>query len=296
MFISTLQQTLIFLPLALGVYLSYEILKITDLTVEGTFVLGAAIFARLLTLGASQAEAIICALIGGAIIGVGVTLMQRIAKIDALISGILATFMLYSVNFGIMNQPNISLLNNHIFLQHLQNFNPHGFTLFLIGFSIILCICMTLFLHTKTGLYLRSFGHNPHLLTKLGKRPALFLCLGLSLSNMMSALCGVMTAQLDGYADIHMGLGMALTAIGAVVIGKKIIESLFRVKKFNAIIGLLSSFVGAFIYFFVLNGFLDLGINPIYLKLFLGLLLVVFLSSAHYTGKRGGGYESTTGF
>lgn len=286
MFLSTLQQTLIFLPLALGVYLSYEVLNITDLTVEGTFVLGAAIFARLFTLGFSQTTSVICALIGGGIIGFCVMLMQRVAKIDSLIAGILATFMLYSINFGVMNQPNISLLNSHLFLQHLQNFNINELIAFLIIFSLILLSVMTIFLHSKTGLYLRAFGHNPKLLKKLGKYPTVYLCLGLVISNIMSALCGLMTAQLDGYADIHMGLGMALTAIGAVVIGKKLITSIFRFKKFNAMIGLFSSLVGAFIYFLVLNGFLQLGINPIYLKLFLGVILILFLSSAHYSRKK----------
>ena len=119
--LNTLQQTLIFLPLALGVYLSYEILMVTDLTVEGTFVLGAAIFARLTTLGFNQPESIIAALLGGAIIGILVTIMQRVAKINSLIAGILAVFMLYSINFAVMNKPNISLLNSHIFLQYLQD-------------------------------------------------------------------------------------------------------------------------------------------------------------------------------
>src|SRR3989338_4089123 len=285
--LNTLQQTLIFLPLALGVYLSYDVLMITDLTVEGTFVLGAAIFARLITSGVDQITCVIAALIGGAVIGIGVTVMQRVAKINSLIAGILATFMLYSVNFGVMSQPNISLLNNHIFLQYLQDYHANTLTIFLIGFIALLIIIMSIFLHSQTGLLLRAFGCNPHLLRKLGKNPAFYLGIGLALSNALAALCGVMTAQLDGYADIHMGLGMALTAIGAVVIGKKLMSSLFHSQKFSALIGIGGCILGAFIYFLILNGFLSFGINPIYLKLFLGLILVLFLSTAHYTKQRG---------
>lgn len=284
--LNTLQQTLLFLPLAFGVYLSYNILQITDLTVEGTFVLGAAIFARLITLGFSQTTSIIAALLGGAAIGIAVTFMQRIAKINALIAGILATFMLYSVNFGIMNQPNISLLNSNIFLQSLQNKSAMDLTLFLLVLACLMMLALKFLLHSNIGLSLRAFGTNAPLLKKLGKNPAVYLGLGLSLSNLLSALCGLMSAQVYGYADIHMGLGMALTAIGAVVIGKKLIETLFSTQHFSAFIGLLSAFIGAFIYFLILNGFLMIGINPIYLKLIIGIILVMFLSTAHYSKAR----------
>ena len=284
--LNTLQQTLIFLPLALGVYLSYDVLMVTDLTVEGTFVLGAAIFARLTTLGCNQIVSIIAGLLGGIITGILVTVMQRVAKINSLIAGILAVFMLYSVNFAVMNRPNISLLNSNIYLQHLQDYFPNDLTIFLVVFTIILALLMCLFLRSQTGLYLRAFGSSPHLLKKLGKNPALYLCVGLSISNMLAALCGIMTAQVDGYADIHMGLGMALTAIGAVVIGKKLVSGLLTSDCFSAPIGILGCLVGAFIYFLILNAFLIMGINPIYLKLFLGLVLVAFLSTSHYTKQR----------
>lgn len=285
LFFNTLQQTLIFLPLAYGVYLSYEILMVTDLTVEGTFVLGAAIFARLVTLGLNQFLSVFIALLGGALIGIGVTLMQRLAKINSLIAGILATFMLYSVNFGVMNQPNISLLNNNIFLQHLQDYDPHYLLMTLILIAFVLTFVLYQFLKSRFGLSLRAFGSNPHLLKKLGKNPAFYLGFGLATSNLLAALCGVMTAQLNGYADINMGIGMALTAIGAVVIGKKLL-SRFVTSHFRPLIGLMGCLLGAFIYFLVLNEFLALDFDPIYLKLLLGLVLVTFLSTAHYTHQR----------
>ncbi len=286
--LNTLQQTLIFLPLAIGVYLSYDILMITDLTVEGTFVLGAAIFARLVTLGCNQFLSVLIALLGGALTGIAVTIMQRVAKINSLIAGILATFMLYSVNFGIMNRPNISLLDSTIFLQHLQNDYPQALTLFLIIFTTLLGACVYFFLHSQMGLHLRAFGCNPHLLKKLGKKPSIYLGIGLASSNLLAALSGIMMAQVSGYADIQMGLGVALTAIGAVVIGEKLVKSLlFKSDRFSAFGGLLGCLIGAFIYFLILNGFLVAGLNPIYLKLFLGLVLVAFLSTAHYTKQRG---------
>lgn len=284
----TLQQALLFLPLAFGVYLSYSILMITDLTVEGTFVLGAAVYARCISLDVNQFASVILALIAGATMGVLVTVMQRVARINSLIAGILATFMLYSVNFGIMQRPNISLLDSNIFLQYLQNDHPFTLLCFLAFSMMSLFILLTIFVRSKTGLHLRAFGSNPHLLKMLGKNPIIYLGLGLSISNMLSALCGVLTAQLNGYADIQMGFGVALTAIGAVVIGDKIM-SFFRSKhrRFNVMVGLSGCFVGTYLYFLIVNAVLHLGINPIYLKLLLGLLLLLFLSTAQYTRQRG---------
>lgn len=284
--LNTLQQTLLFLPLAFGVYLSYDILLVTDLTVEGTYVLGAAIFARLVTSGVNQTASIIFAILGGAVVGILVTLMQRVAKINSLIAGILAVFMLYSVNFGVMNQPNISLLNNHIFMQYLQDYHAHLLLFVLMALTLVLTLALFIFLKSNIGLSLRAFGCNPHLLKKLGKKPALYLGLGLATSNGLAALCGVMNAQLDGYADIHMGLGMALTAIGAVVIGEKLVSHIFKAG-FNPIVGLIGCFVGAYLYFLIVNAFLSFNINPIYLKLVLGFVLIAFLSTAHYSKQRG---------
>lgn len=286
LFSNSIQQTLVFLPLAFGVYLSYEVLEVTDLTVEGTFVMGAAIFARLYTAGMNQVLAIACAIAGGMIIGALVAGMQRVTKINSLIAGILAVFMLYSINFGIMGLPNISLLSSSVFLQNLQSYHPELLNIVLWVIIAVLFFAGLLFLHSKTGLYLRAFGSNPNLLHKLGKKPGLYLGLGLALSNGIAALCGVMTAQMNGYADIHMGQGMALTAIGAVVIGKKIVSSIFPEKNFSALIGMISCFIGGLIYFLLLNGFLIWGLNPIYIKLFIGGVLAIFLSGAR---RRGGG-------
>ncbi|MCP4476306.1 MAG: hypothetical protein GY821_17460 [Gammaproteobacteria bacterium] len=124
--LSALQQTLVFLPLVLGIYISYSILAVTDLTVDGTFVLGSAVFARLVTAGVDQWTSMVCAVLAGIVAGVIVTIMQRVARIDSLIASILAVFMLYSVNFDVMGQPNISLLQSNSILAALQNNHPLG--------------------------------------------------------------------------------------------------------------------------------------------------------------------------
>lgn len=285
--LNALQQSLIFIPLTLGIYLSYQLLQVTDLTPDGTFVLGAAIFARMLTSGFSEATAIFAALVGGALAGVGVALLQRYAKINSLIASILAVFMLYSVNFAVMNKPNIGLLNYQTVLSNLQEGNQIVFNIALIAFALLLILALYLLVRSRLGLSLRAFGSNRNLLPKLGNNPTFYLIIGLAISNMLAALCGVLTAQINGYADIHMGLGMALTGIGAVVIGCKLIRSLFiKSEAFNLKADLIGCLVGTYIYFLVLNAFLQLGLNPIYLKLVLGLLLALFLSTANYSSKK----------
>lgn len=292
--IDALQQCLIFLPLTIGIYLTYRIVNITDLTVGGSYVIGAAVFARLLTSGCSQLTAIMAALCAGMLAGLGVYALQKFAKINALIASILAVFMLFSINFAIMGEPNISLLSNATFLNTLQIKSTTTLNLFLLGFSAVLITAIALLLKSKFGLRLRAYGSNPTLLNRLGHRSTGYLAFGLVFSNMLAALCGVMTAQMNGYADIHMGQGMALTAIGAVVIGVQLVRSLFlHRKQFYATLELISCVLGAYLYFLILHLFLAFNINPIYLKLCLGLLLAICLSTAHYSRERGQQYENT---
>ncbi len=291
--LDALQQTLIFIPITFGIYLTYRIVNITDLTVGGSYVIGAAIFARLITNGATQLEATMAALCGGLLAGLGVFALQRFAKINALIASILAVFMLFSVNFAIMAQPNISLLENQSLLNHLQNTGALNFNLALAGITLLLGVGLFALLKSSFGLRLRAFGCNANLINRLGHNAPFYLAFGLMLSNMLAAMCGLMSAQIDGYADIHMGNGIALTAIGAVVIGCQLLKSLLvKNKQFYLSLELIGCVLGAFIYFIVLHLFLQFNINPIYLKLCLGLLLAVFLGTAHYSRERGLQYEN----
>jgi putative ABC transport system permease protein len=282
--IATLQQSLFFLPLTLGVYLSYRILAVTDLTVDGTYVLGAATFACLVTHGINQYISMMLAIFAGVIIGAIVALMQKVVKINSLIAGILATFMLYSVNFRVMGKPNISLLDNNILLQNLQTLPTGYLLLIIILFTLILFGTICYFLHGRIGMLLRAYGNNVRLLRAMGKSTVLLLMLGLGISNGLAALCGVINAQINGYADLNMGIGMALTAIGAVVIGRHLTVRLFyRRDKFNALVDCCSCLLGTMLYFFAMNFFLFCGINPVYLKLLLGVILIGFLGTARYS-------------
>ncbi len=283
--VSILEQSLLSLPLVIGVYISYHILKITDVTVDGTFVLGAAVFARIMVITGSFSASVLCAVLVSGMAGVVLSMIQRRGKIEPLVSSILMLFMLYSINFQVMGKPNISLLNRDTYINSLYRENETLlWVLFaaIIGFTILF---ITVSLYSKIGLILRGMGHNKVLLDRLGKSLELYRTLGLAVANSLAGLCGALTAQVSGYADINMGFGMALVGIGSVVIGRQIVISMHVRPKFQIIKDMFSCLLGIMVYFTTVNVFLFLDINPINIKLFLGMILIVLIRSAN-SGKR----------
>ncbi len=275
--LTALSQSILFFPLALGIYISYIILRATDLTVDGSFVLGAAVFARLLTSGVPIGWAFLAAGLGGALAGVGVSLIQYKGRINSLLAGILALFMLYSINFDVMGRPNISLFNEISLgsLIHLDSMN--GNWIFAGIIVVLLTVLLSLLLMTRYGLVLRAFGEHHQLLSRLGHHIEYYRFAGFALSNALVAWCGAMTAEINGYADLGMGFGMALTGIGTVVIGRQILKPFYKQHQFHLPFELCGCIIGVFLYFLAINEFLAWGVNPINLKLLLGLILVFFL-------------------
>ncbi len=263
-----IEQSLLMLPLVCGMYLSYRILKVTDLTVDGTYVLGAIIFAHCIDYGVMWALTL--SILSGAIVGVIVALMQRHNRVSDLVVGILASFMLYSVNLNIAGKPNISLVDKGI---SYTNWVP-----ILAIISIIIILLLIVLLRSKMGLLLRAFGYNRKLLHTLGKSVESYRILGLVCSNTLASLSGALTAQVNGFADINMGFGVALVGIGAVVIGQHLRKN---EDAFIPTRDLLLCFAGISLYFLSLNLLLLIGINPINLKLLLGLFLFLTLRSAN---------------
>jgi len=275
MFDSVFEQSLVFLPLVLGIYLSYKILRITDLTVDGSFVLGAAIYARLLDVGVNAGSALLLSLLGGFLSGISVALIQYKDKVNSLIAGILALFILYSINFQVLGRPNISL---HSYDGY---FNQYGREFIFISVSCVL-VLMLLLLNSSVGLKLRAFGQNKALLEVIGAKPEVIRFFGLALSNSLAALCGVLSVEINGYADVNMGFGVTLTGIGSLVIGLEIMNHCYPPtnKTFCSIRDMVGCSLGVFIYFLALNTLLILGIEPINLKLCLGVVLIFFLRTA----------------
>lgn len=271
---TALEQALVLIPLVLGMHLSYRILNVTDLTVDGTYVLGAAIFAKTIYLGLFPA--MLLSIMGGSFVGSIVSLMQRNNIVSDLVVGILASFMLYSVNLGVMERPNLSVLD----MPNLLSITNQEHWVIPLGIvALLLIIGLILLLKSKLGLLLRSFGQNQKLLYILNKKPESYRLLGLTISNSLAALSGSIAAQVNGFADINMGFGIALISIGAVVIGRHILIK--QNENFCAIKEIISCFIGILIYFICLSSLLRIGVNPANLKFALGALLFISLRKIH---------------
>ena len=166
-----------------------------------------------------------------------------------------------------MGKPNISLLQ--------FDFTSIGL---IIGMTVFISVVILLvLLHSRSGLYLRGFGANYNLLSRLGKVPELYRVLGLSISNALAAVSGCLLSQLNGFSDINIGFGVALTAIGSLMIGQHLIKKIYDNKIFSPLIDIVSCFIGIFIYFLVLNLIVLLGIDPVNIKFVLAIVLILAL-------------------
>ncbi len=267
-------QFLLFLPLCLGIYISFSVLRLTDLTTDGSFMLGAGTFAVCITNGFGFYPSLFLAIGAGAIVGAFVAYIQKNKAIDSLIAGVLALFMLQGVNLIVMGKPNISLLGVETNRVIMMTFIP------------ILLLGVIFLFSSPFGLILRGFGENSALLERFGYNPHIIRTLGLMLSNALAAFSGVLTALVFGYADLSMGLGVTLTGIGALMVGLYLVKDR-KVKRSGLIANdLVGVMIGIFIYFFILNGFLLLGVDPVYLKIAMGLVLISFLR-IRFTKSRG---------
>lgn len=278
-------QSLPFLPLALAIYISFNLMNATDLTLDGSFVAGAGVFAKLISMGISPMFSGLAAMCAGVCTGTLVACMQRHQRIDALLAGILATFILTSGNLIMMGRPNINLLSQNTLVSSAFAISDARGYLFVGLIVAILCGATLLLLRSSFGLRLRAFGDNPQLFTRYGFATERYRCFGFSLTNCLAACAGCLTAQTVGYADINMGLGMTLTGLGAIIAGQQL--TLRFLKKNHLRIGFefLACLVGVLLYFALMNTLLRLGVDPLYLKIVLGLILISFLRNAHVKAK-----------
>ena len=278
-----LTQTLLFIPLGFAISISFNLLRATDMTLDGSFVLGATVFAKLISCQVALVPSCFLALAAGAAAGLLTAYIQRHDRVDPLFAGILSTFILSSINLCVMGKPNTNLLTYQTLLT--PTFDQSDLLTFaLIGsYVFLLCVIPFLLLKSNLGLQLRAFGDNPSLLRRHGINIELLRCTGFAMTNLLAAGAGCLTAQAVGYADIGMGMGMTMTGIGAIILGQQIINRFTNRPIHRLGIEWAASFIGVACYFSLLNGLLRLDINPIYLKMMMGFLLIVFLRTANKT-------------
>ncbi|MEM7494887.1 MAG: ABC transporter permease [Myxococcota bacterium] len=278
---SILQEILVFFPVTLGVHLSYAVLRIPDLTVDGSFVLGAAVCARLIHVGAPASVAMGAAFVAGVLAGVLTAWIQRGGRISPLLAGILSVFILQSVNLQVMGRPNLSLLEyatlSTWLTRSFSTWNPWTAP---IGLAVLVGIVSAGYaavLRSRTGLWLRAAGCQPAGARLMGQDPQRLRLLGLALSNGLVGLAGALTAQHSGYADVNMGMGLVLLGIATVIIAQQLIAATFGNRPAPAGAQVALCFVGAGAYFTTVHLFVLGGVPPHWLKLAIGLGLIAFL-------------------
>lgn len=274
--LSTVSQGLLWAIMALGVLLTFRVLDIADLSVEGTFPLGAAVAATLIDAGHSVWFAMLIALIAGCIGGTVTALLTTKLKIPALLSGILTMIGLYSVNLMIMGKANVPLLRAEtVFTLTEDLFGVSSVVATLIVGLIattVVGVIMYWFFGTVLGTAIRATGCNPQMARAQGINTNVMVILGLLISNGLVALSGALVAQSNGFADVGMGTGTIVIGLASVIIG----EVLFGTRSFKN--WLISVVLGSVVYRAVIAIVLELGMPPNDLKLFTAVLVAIALS------------------
>ena len=274
--LSTVSQGLLWAIMALGVFLTFRVLDIADLSVEGTFPLGAAVAATLIDAGHSVWFAMLIALIAGCIGGTVTALLTTKLKIPALLSGILTMIGLYSVNLMIMGKANVPLLRAEtVFTLTEDLFGVSSVVATLIVGLIattVVGVIMYWFFGTVLGTAIRATGCNPQMARAQGINTNVMVILGLLISNGLVALSGALVAQSNGFADVGRGTGTIVIGLASVIIG----EVLFGTRSFKN--WLISVVLGSVVYRAVIAIVLELGMPPNDLKLFTAVLVAIALS------------------
>ncbi|KNF09589.1 ABC-type uncharacterized transport system, permease component [Gottschalkia purinilytica] len=264
--ISTLEQSLIYGIMVLGVYITYKILDFPDLSVDGSFPLGASVTAYCIVGGMNPFLAIILATIAGAIAGIITGVLHVKLRITNLLSGILVMTGLYSVNLRIMGKPNTPLMG----AKTIFSYNINSIVIIII-ITILAKLLLDLFLSTKSGFVLRATGDNPQLVTSLGVDIGKAKIMGTMISNALVALAGSILAQHQGFGDAGMGTGIVVMGLASIIIGQSIFKRLTFFKATTAVL------FGSIIFRLATAFALEKSSSPTDLKLMTAVVVIIFL-------------------
>lgn len=281
--ISTVAQGLQWSVMALGVFLTFRVLDIADLSVEGSFPLGAAVAATALTHGLGIGPALLLAIFAGCLAGAVTGFLTTQLRIPALLAGILTMIGLYSINLHIMGRANIALLNQctiFTLAEDMLSLNP-ALTAFAVAlaFAALVGVIMYWFFGTELGTAIRATGFNPQMARAQGINTNVMIVLGLIISNALVALSGAMVAQSNGFADVGMGVGTIVIGLASVIIGEVLIG---RASFKTCLVAVVT---GSIIYRLVIALVLEMGMPPNDLKLFTAVLVAFALSLPLMRGK-----------
>lgn len=260
--------------MAIGVFITYKILDIADLTVDGSICTGAAVCTMLVVSGVNIWLAILAAVAAGMLCGLITGLAHTLLGIPAILAGILTQLMLWSINLVIMGKANVALLGKQDVLL-ISNLSERILktNLILLAFVIVVIALLYWFFGTELGASLRATGSNLNMSRASGNNTNFTKVLGLMISNGLVALSGALLAQNNGAADINMGRGAIVIGLAAVIVGEAVVSKISS----NFIVKLLGVVIGGIIYYLVYQTVIFLGINSDLLKLLSALVVMVFL-------------------
>ena len=262
----TIEQGLIFSVLSIGVYITYKILDFPDLSVEGTFPLGAFVFAKFILLGASPGTATLMALLAGAAGGLVTYTLNIRFRIKAILAGILTMTLLYSVNLRINGKSNIGLSSFETI------FDSFGKMTVLIVVVFAVKLLMDRFLKSETGYLLIATGDNETLVKSLGQNSDRYKMMGLMISNALVALSGALMAQSQGFVDISMGNSIIVVALASIIIGDTVMQRSSILK------GTTRAIIGAVAYKMIGGLAIEMGLAPTDLKAISAFIVIAFLA------------------
>ena len=272
--------------MAIGVYITYRILDVADLTVDGSIATGGAVAAMLVIGGCNVWVALAAAFVAGMLAGFVTGVFHTFMGIPAILSGILTQLALYSINLRIMgNKANVALsVNKYNLLVSSRNARALSLEnplLVLAIFTVALIAVLYWFFGTERGCSLRATGANANMARAQGINTNFDKVIGLMLSNGIVALAGGLLTQYQGFSDVGMGRGAIVIGLAAVIIGEVVFSKAFH----NFGLKLLAVSLGAIIYYIVIQVVLWLGLNTNDLKLLTALVVAVFLVTPHWRAK-----------
>ncbi len=268
--------------MAIGVYITFRILDVADLTVDGSLATGGAVCVMMIRAGINPWLSMLCAMAAGMLAGLITGVFHTRCGIPAILSGILTQLALYSINLRIMggkaNQAvsvdKYDLLLSQRYVRTLSLDNPLPL---LIVLTAVIVAVLYWFFGTEKGSSVRATGANPHMARAQGINTNSNIVLGLMISNGLVALSGALLAQYQGSSDINMGRGAIVIGLAAVIIGEVIFGKLFS----NIGLKLLAVSIGAIVYYIVLQIVLQIGLNTNDLKLITALIVAIFLTLSY---------------
>lgn len=279
-------QGLIWGIMAIGVYITFRILDIADLTVDGTMCTGGAVCIMMMLSGHNVVVSMIVATIAGMCAGLLTAVFHTFMGIPAILAGILSQLALYSINLKIMTKANQAISVDKydllVSLRFIKNVPFWQNTIFIVVIIIIVMVCLLYwFFGREIGCALRATGCNGNMARAQGINTNLNKVLGLMLSNALVGLSSALLAQYQGFADVNMGRGAIVIGLAAVIIGEAIFGKIFR----NFASKLFAIVIGSIIYYVVLQAVIVMGVDTDLLKLLTAVVVAIFLAIPYWKNK-----------